>query len=192
MLFFDWQLVAGVLAIPALAAAVFATRADFEEQAAVTAADGGAGTSADKSSSGVSSLGEFFTESKALFASGFALVFAVVMFSGLYYRGVTTFLPDLFDSVLGIDPVPLSALLPAVLVPGSSAGAPTLELELYVYAGLLTIGVVGQYVGGKLTDRIRTERGLVVGFAALAVVAVAFLPVASLGVGPLLAPKTSC
>ncbi|SEL59984.1 Sugar phosphate permease [Haloferax larsenii] len=187
LLFFDWQLVAGVLAIPALVAAVFATRADFEEQAAVTAADGGAGTSADKSSTGVSSLGEFLSESKALFASGFALVFAVVMFSGLYYRGVTTFLPDLIDSVLGIDPVPLSALLPAALVPGSATGAPTLELELYVYAGLLTIGVVGQYVGGKLTDRIPTERGLVVGFAALAVVAVAFLPVASLGVAPLLA-----
>ncbi|WP_396612344.1 MFS transporter [Haloferax sp. S1W] len=187
LLFFDWHLVAGVLALPALAAAVFATRADFEEQAAVAAADGGSGTSGDKSSTGVSSLGEFLSESKALFASGFALVFAVVMFSGLYYRGVTTFLPDLIGGVIGIEPVPISALLPAALVPGSAAAAPTLDIELYVYAGLLTIGVVGQYVGGKLTDRVPTERGLVVGFGALALVAVAFLPVASLGVGPLLA-----
>ncbi|KTG27246.1 sugar transporter [Haloferax profundi] len=187
LLFFDWHVVAGVLAIPALAAAVFATRADFEEQAAVAAADGSGGSGDDKSSTGVSSFSEFVTESKALFAGGFALVFAVVMFSGLYYRGVTTFLPDLIGNVIGIEPIPIAALLPASLLPGSAAAAPTLEVELYVYAGLLTIGVLGQYVGGKLTDRIRTERGIVVGFAALAVVALAFLPVASLGIVPLLA-----
>ncbi|AHZ23898.1 MULTISPECIES: MFS transporter [Haloferax] len=195
LLFFDWHLVAGVLAIPALLAAVLATRADFEEQAAVAAADGGTGDDAaavdadadDKAGTGVSSFGEFVSQSKHLFAGGFALVFALVMFSGLYYRGVTTFLPDLLGNVIGIEPVPISSLLPAALVPGSAAAAPTLDVELYVYAGLLTIGVFGQYVGGKLTDRIRTERGLIAGFGALAVVAVAFLPVASLGVGPLLA-----
>ncbi|WP_193788404.1 MFS transporter [Haloferax mucosum] len=195
LLFFDWHVVAGVLAVPALVAAAFATRADFEEQAAVAAADGGDErgehdeTTGDKAGTGVSSLGEFVSQSKHLFAGGFALVFALVMFSGLYYRGVTTFLPDLLGSVIGIEPVPISSVLPAALVPGSDSATatPTLDVELYVYAGLLTIGVLGQYVGGKLTDRIRTERGLVVGFGALALVAVAFLPIASLGVGPLLA-----
>ncbi len=184
LLFFDWHLVAGVLAVPAIVAAIFATRADFEEKAAVAAADGGGASS--KAETGVSSVGEFLSESKALFASGFALVFTLVMFSGLYYRGVTTFLPDLIGDVLGIDPIPISALVPASILAGPGGATPTLDVELYVYAGLLTIGVFGQYVGGKLTDRIRTERGLVVGFAALAVVAMAFLPVASLGVVPLL------
>ncbi|KAB1198864.1 MULTISPECIES: MFS transporter [Haloferax] len=185
LLFFDWHLVAGILAVPAILAAVLATRADFEEQAAVATADGG--NAANKAKTGVSSFSEFVSQSKLLFASGFALVFTLVMFSGLYYRGVTTFLPDLIGSVLGIEPIPISALLPASLLAGSASATPTLDVELYVYAGLLTVGVFGQYVGGKLTDRIRTERGLVVGFSALAVVALAFFPVASLGTLPLLA-----
>ena len=185
LLFFDWHLVAGVLAVPAIVAAILATRADFEEKAAVAAADGGG--AASKAETGVSSVGEFLSQSKHLFASGFALVFTLVMFSGLYYRGVTTFLPDLIGDALGIDPIPISALVPASILAGPAGATPTLDVELYVYAGLLTIGVFGQYVGGKLTDRIRTERGLVVGFTALAVVAVAFLPIASLGVVPLLA-----
>lgn len=172
-----------------------ATRANFEEQAAVAAADGGEGGDAGdsdtggdgKAGAGVESFAELVSQSKHLFAGGFALVFALVMFSGLYYRGVTTFLPDLLGSVIGIEPIPVSALLPAGLVSGSAGRAPTLDVELFVYAGLLTVGVFGQYVGGKLTDRIRTERGIVAGFGALAVIAIAFLPVASLGVGPLLA-----
>ncbi|MFC7201957.1 MFS transporter [Haloferax namakaokahaiae] len=185
LLFFDWHVVAGVLAIPAFVAALVATRADFEEQAAVATADGG-DDGDDKSSAGVSSLGEFVTQSKGLFLGGFALVFFVVMCSGLFYRGVTTFLPDLIGGVLGIQPVPISEFLPASLVPGDSSNAPTLDVELYVYAGLLTVGVFGQYVGGKLTDHIRTERGLLIGFGSLAVIAVAFIPVAQLGVVPLL------
>ncbi|WP_410767180.1 MFS transporter [Haloferax sp. DFSO60] len=183
LLFFDWHVVAGVLAIPAFVAALVATRADFEEQAAVATADGGDG---DDASPGVSSFGEFVTQSKHLFLGGFAVVFFLVMCSGLYYRGVTTFLPDLIGGVLGIEPVPISEFLPASLVPGDSSNAPTLDIELYVYAGLLTVGVFGQYVGGKLTDHIRTERGLFIGFGSLAVIAVAFIPVAQLGVVPLL------
>ncbi|MCO8266804.1 MFS transporter [Haloferax prahovense] len=196
LLFFDWHLVAAVLALPALVAAALATRANFEEQAAVAATDGGETGDTDddddtggdgKAGTGVSSFAELVSQSKHLFAGGFALVFALVMFSGLYYRGVTTFLPDLLGSVIGIEPIPVSELLPAALASGSAGGAPTLDVELFVYAGLLTVGVFGQYVGGKLTDRIRTERGIVAGFGALAVIAIAFLPVASLGVGPLLA-----
>ncbi|RDZ63200.1 MFS transporter [Haloferax sp. Atlit-12N] len=196
LLFFDWHLVAAVLALPALVAAALATRANFEEQAAVAATDGGETGDTDddddtggdsKAGTGVSSFAELVSQSKHLFAGGFALVFALVMFSGLYYRGVTTFLPDLLGSVIGIEPIPVSELLPAALASGSAGGAPTLDVELFVYAGLLTVGVFGQYVGGKLTDRIRTERGIVAGFGALAVIAIAFLPVASLGVVPLLA-----
>lgn len=197
LLFLDWTLVAGLLAVPALLATVYALRAEFDETAAVpddrsadddaTTAD--AGTAADggsETSTGVSSLSEFLAESRRLFAGSFALVFLVVMFSGLYYRGVLTFLPELLGDVLGIEPVPVAALLPDWLASSSDTGQ-SLELERYVYAGLLMVGVVGQYVGGKLTDRMRVERGIVGGFAGLAALAVLFLPVAGLGLIPLLA-----
>jgi predicted MFS family arabinose efflux permease len=57
--------------------------------------------------------------------------------------------------------------------------------ERYFYAGLLVVGVLGQYAGGKLSDRIRVEKGLVVGFGSLALLAAVFFPVAALGVAPL-------
>ena len=195
LLFFDWHLVAGVLALPALAAAALATRANFEEQAAVAAADGGEGGVTgdggdtggdDKAGAGVSSLAELVSQSKHLFAGGFALVFALVMFSGLYYRGVTTFLPDLLGSVIGIEPIPVSELLPVAPASGSAGGAPTLDVELFVYAGLLTVGVFGQYVGGKLSDRLAPTRGLTVVFGSLVVVAIGFVPAARAGLPSLL------
>jgi MFS family permease len=77
--------------------------------------------------------------------------------------------------------VPLSAF-----VPGVETGGHTLRPERYFYAGLLLVGVAGQYLGGKLTDRFPAEYGIVAVFALLAVLALAFLPVASLGIAPLL------
>jgi predicted MFS family arabinose efflux permease len=55
-----------------------------------------------------------------------------------------------------------------------------------VYAGLLMVGIGGQYVGGRLTDRFPTERSMAVVLAILAVIALAFLPVAQLGTAALL------
>jgi predicted MFS family arabinose efflux permease len=97
------------------------------------------------------------------------MVFAAAALSGLYYRGVLTFLPDLLT--------PLAQALP---LPGDvGAGR-------YVYAGLLTVGILGQYVGGRLTERMPTERGLAGAFAALALVAAVFLPVAGTGTAGML------
>jgi MFS family permease len=215
LLFLDWTLVAGVLALPALGAAVYATRAEFDESAAVggdgAAADGsggdrGGGAGArdgdgigSKASSGVGSLGEFRAESRRLFAGSFVLVFLVVMCSGLYYRGVLTFLPDLLSGLPGFEPIPLAHLLPGAVGDafgvggaGSAGGAGgtdprTLAPERYFYSGLLIVGVLGQYAGGKLTDRVPVERGIAGAFAVLAVVAIVFLPVANAGLVPLLA-----
>ena len=47
------------------------------------------------------------------------------------------------------------------------------------------VGVAGQYAGGRLTDLLPVELGLLGGYGALAVLAVLFLPVATLGLGPL-------
>nr|WP_276260502.1 MFS transporter [Haloglomus sp. DT116] len=179
----DWRLVVGILAVPALVAAVLAARIDVDETAAVgseAATDGGTGDDADdegtsgdaRASGSVASLGEFLADSRLLFGGAFVLVFAVVMLSGLYYRGLLTFLPE----ILGRFPS---------LAPIEFAGR-SLEPERYFYVGLLMVGVAGQYAGGRLTDRIPVELGLLGGYGALAVLAVLFLPAATLGLAPLI------
>ncbi|MUV60526.1 MFS transporter [Halobacterium sp. CBA1126] len=164
----DWRLVTALLAVPAVVAGVVAVRVRFDERAAVAAPDGGD----SKASVGVSSVSDFLAESKLLLAGPFVAVFVLVMLSGLYYRGVLTFLPDLLSGMPAFAPVEFAGR--------------DLEPYRYAYAGLLTVGVAGQYVGGKLTERIPTERGIGFTFAALAVLAVVFLPAANAGLLPLL------
>jgi MFS family permease len=187
LLFVEWRTVALVLGAPALLAAVYALRADFDETAAVEpVADGGSSSKAD---AGVDSLAEFLGQSKRLFAGTFALVFVVVMCSGLYYRGILTFMPELVSGLPGFDPVPVGSLLPESLrsVLGVPAeGGQTLQPATYFYSGLLLIGVLGQYAGGKLTDRLPVEYGIAGAFGALVVLALLFVPVSGMGVAPLL------
>lgn len=177
----DWQWVAAALALPAVAATAFALRASFDEHAAVDAADAAnedatGESTAERANENASpehrsspSLADLWRTSRTLFAGSFALVFGVVMLSGLYYRGVLTFLPDLLTPLVTLD-VPLD-----------------LDAGRYVYAGLLMVGIGGQYVGGLLTDRMNVEGALVRAFGLLAVVAVVFLPLARLGTAGLLA-----
>ncbi|MFB6082331.1 MAG: MFS transporter [Halanaeroarchaeum sp.] len=166
LLFVGWNAVALVLALPALAAGFVALRVDFDESAAV--ADGGA----DDRAESVSSFGEFVRESKVLLLGPFIAVFGIVMMSGLYYRGVLTFLPELLSSFPMFEPVTVAGR--------------TMEPSRYFYSGLLMVGMAGQYVGGKLTDRMPTERGIAFAFAVLAVLAISFLPAANAGVVPFL------
>ena len=191
LLVFDWTTVALVLAAPAGVAGLYALRAEFDETAGVegsesprgdgeavedVAADGGG----SKAGTGVGSFGEFVAASRHLFVGAFAVVFVIVMANGLFYRGVLTFLPNLLEGLPGFEPIALSTL-----VPGLDGGG-TLNPERYFYAGLLLVGVAGQYVGGKLTDRLPPAYGIAAAFAILAVLALAFLPVAALGIAPLL------
>ncbi|MFA9517860.1 MFS transporter [Halopenitus sp. H-Gu1] len=186
LLFLEWRTVAAILAVPAVIAAVYASRSDIDPQAATESQTGG-GTDS-KADTGVESVGEFLAESRTLFAGSFALVFLVVMCSGLFYRGFLTFLPELLSRLEGFDPIPIAALIPETLqsVLGvDPAAGESLAPGDYFYSGLLLVGVVGQYVGGKLTDRLPVEYGLAAGFSGLAVLALVFLPAASLGIGPL-------
>ncbi|MDS0294823.1 MFS transporter [Halogeometricum luteum] len=186
LMFLDWTTVAILLSLPALAAGAYATRAQFDENAAVDAGAGGS----SKADAGVDSVEEFLAESRRMVAGGFVVVFLVVMCSGLYYRGVLTFLPDLLSGLGTFEPVPLASLLPAGLAGALGVTADsgqTLQPERYFYSGLLMVGVLGQYAGGKLTDRLPVEWGLVGSFGALAVLAVLFLPVVNAGLVPLLA-----
>jgi MFS family permease len=160
LLVVDWQTVAFLLALPAVGATILAGWASFDERAAVTAPTEEAGGS-PAPSSGLRRLG---ARSAGLFTPAFALVFAAAALSGLYYRGVLTFLPDL------LTPLTAAWALPIDVAAGR-----------YVYAGLLTVGIGGQYVGGRLTEQMRTDLGLAATFGSLAVVAVLFLPVAGTG-----------
>ena len=164
LLAFDWQAVALLLALPAFGAAVLAVRASFDETAAV-APDAAAGPDAPAPEG----LRALWTRSATLFTASFVVVFAAAALSGLYYRGVLTFLPDLLTPLVTID-LPIDV-----------------DTGRYVYAGLLGIGILGQYAGGRLTEWGRPERGLIGAFGALAVVAGLFLPVAGTGTVGLLA-----
>ena len=181
LLLFDWTAVATVLAVPAVLAGLYALRAEFDETAAVE----GVGTDGGdpRAEGGVDSLSEFVAESRLLFAGAFVVVFVIVMGNGLFYRGVLTFLPNLLEGLPGFEPVPLAAF-----VPGIEAGAErTLRPERYFYAGLLLVGIAGQYLGGKLTDHVPPEYGIAGVFGLLALLSLSFLPVAALGIGPLFA-----
>ena len=182
LLFFDWRTATLLLAAPAALGVVFALTVEFDETAGVeTSADGGEPDGADANRDGgdaradasVSSLSEFLDDSKTLFAGAFVLVFGVVVFSGLYYRGVLTFLPEMLSNQPLFDPI--------------EVGNREIQPSRYIYSGLLMIGIGGQYVGGKLTDRIRVERGITGAFAALAVVALLYVPALNAGLTALLA-----
>ena len=169
LLALDWRTAAMVLAVPALAAAVAGVTVEFDESAAVAAADGGEAPTTD-----IYSVGEFLAASRGLFTAGFLTVFVLVLFNGLYYRGMLTFLPGLLGEFLD----PLLDIAPAEGVGPVSDGRVGSEFDLsrYLYAGLLAVGIGGQYVGGRLTDAIQPERGLAVMLAALVTIALLFVP----------------
>lgn len=166
---FEWRVVAAVLVVPAVVGVGYALSADFDEMAAVSGAVDGEPESRS-----------FVTDSRSLFTAAFTLAILIVLLNGLFYRGTLTFLPDMLGSLLP-DITETTELLGAENPIGES-----FDLASYVYAGLLTIGIGGQYVGGKLTDRIPVTVGLAAVLAGLGVVAALFVPVANAGLGPLL------
>ncbi len=168
LIFLEWPLVAALLSIPGLLAAGYGLRAQFDSTAAVDD-DVSAGPDADLS------LADLVSSSRALFASAFALVFVIVTFEGLYYRGMLTYLPEILHGLPAIEGIDV---LPAL-------EAYDIDPEFYIYVGLLVIGMAGQYAGGKLTNRISPARGLTALFAVFALLALAFVPVTTMGLGPI-------
>jgi len=159
LLVLDWAWVALLLAVPAAFATAVALSSSFDEHAAAPDTP---------PRNAVAGAGALWTTARQLFATAFTGVFLLVALSGLYYRGALTFLPDLLTPLVHVN-------LPVDLDTGR-----------YVYAGLLMVGIAGQYAGGRLSDRDHTERVLAGAFVMLAVVAAIYLPVAQLGTGPLL------
>jgi len=165
LIFFEWSVVAALVALPGVLALVYAWHVEFDPTAATDESDAAAGTPL--------SVSTFLGNSRRLFASAFLVVFALVTFEGLFYRGVLTYLPEILQDLDAIEGIAAGTL--AGIEPGD-----------FVFVGLLVVGIGGQYVGGKLTERVPVERGLLVIFGILAALAVAFVPVAALGLGPLL------
>ena len=162
--FVPWETVAAVLAVPAFVVAGAMLFVDVDESSN-TEPDGEDDDTPD-------TIGEFLDVSAMVVKSAFAFVFVVVMMNGLYYRGVLTFLPELLAGLETFQPIDI-------------AGEPQ-EPANYVYSGLLAVGIAGQYVGGRLTEYLSPGKGIAYAFGALAVLAVVFLPLASMGAAPLL------
>ena len=182
LLAFDWRVVAGLLALPALAVAAYGVTVDVEGALPDAPADGpgepveadGGGEVDDESSGSSSESGEispaaFVADTRALLTVGFVLVLGFVTLSGLYYRTFLTFLPDLLGDAIG-------GLVDLQLVDPEGPLAEEFDPARYLYVAILTVGVAGQYLGGRIADRIQPERGLVYVMSVLAGLALLFVP----------------
>ncbi|MFU8866430.1 MFS transporter [Natronococcus sp.] len=168
LLFFDWRLVVVALTVPAVAVVAFGSLIEFNEDAA-TAADGGDGTDDDRSSMDLQSIVD---DSRLLFTTGFLLTFAAIMIYGVYYRGLLTFLPDMIGGLPQFGTYEIF---------GQEA-----EPAQYIYTGILMIGILGQYAGGRITDHVRTEYAFFSTLFTLGVLAFVFIPSVSWGLAPFL------
>ncbi|UWG46363.1 MFS family permease [Halanaeroarchaeum sp. HSR-CO] len=175
LLAFDWRIVTVLLAVPALVATLYGLTVSFDPTAAVEF-----DTEADRSPP--PTLETFTSETRRLFTLGFLVVFVIVSLNGLYYRGILTFLPDLLGDFLTTS---VGDVSPGIFGPDSQF-AGEFDMSRYLYAGLLTVGIAGQYLGGRLSDALEPDRGLVFVLVGLTVLALAFVPVAGMGLGGLL------
>ncbi|WP_129115477.1 MFS transporter [Halegenticoccus tardaugens] len=171
LVFFSWRVVVALLILPAIAVILLGYKISFEDGnastgASVTGTDGGSATTRSFN------LRSMLAESRLLFSAGFTVIFVIVMLYGVYYRGLLTFLPDTIANLPRFEPVLLFGR--------------TVEPAQYVYTGLLTVGIFGQYVGGNVTNHVRTEYALFGSLAVLVVAAFVFIPVSGVGVVPFL------
>ena len=176
LLTFDWRVVAAALAAPAAVVAVYGVTVSVDTapaDATDPAPDGGDSGAADGDEEGDAkrtvSLSSIADDTRVLLAGGFLLVFAFVTFSGLYYRTFLTFLPDLLGDVLG-------ELVDVEFVDPERPYAEAFDAGRYLYVAVLSVGVFGQYLGGRLADRVPPERGLIALMAVLAALALLFVP----------------
>jgi len=181
LLAFDWRLVTAALALPPVAVAAYGVTVDADgsdsgvpgdtdgpDSDGPADADGSEEASAD-GTKGEVSASSIVADTRLLAGGGFVIVFAFVTFSGLYYRTFLTFLPDLLGDVLG-------GLVDLRLVDPDSPYADQFDVGRYLYVAVLTIGVFGQYLGGRIADRIPPERGLIALMAVLSALALLFVP----------------
>lgn len=175
LLAFDWEVVTALLTVPAFLVAGYGATVGVGKRSAASDHNSG-DTGADTTTMTLDSV---VGDTQALMAGGFTLVLAFAVSSGLYYRTFLTFLPGLLGDVL-------SGLVDVQLIDPESPYAEEFDLARYLYVAVLTVGVFGQYLGGRIADRIQPERALIGLMATLAGLALLFVP-ASGSAGPFLA-----
>lgn len=192
LLFFHWRVVAALLVIPTVLAILLGGLLSFDEHADKSPPseqnhgnlnkkqpdsheDGvtNGATDVGDSRSQPRTLSAFFDDSRGLLTGGFLGILVIGMLYGTYYRGLFTFLPDVLANL------PMLASI-------DRFGA-TFEPSQYVYSGLLLLGALGQYVGGRIVEYIPVEHALAGTYLSLAIVALLFIPALEASLGPLLA-----
>ncbi|WP_340098659.1 MFS transporter [Salinibaculum salinum] len=168
LLVFDWRIATVGLALPGLLIAPLVWRMDITES---TTTPGGTDESTVATDGGFS-WRSFLVLTRTTFSGLFVVVFAIVIFEGLYYRGALTFLPDMLGGFATFGAI-------------GFFGRP-IEPSRYLYVGLLIVGIGGQYFGGWLSDQMKPVLGVALAFAALGLIALLFIPAASAGLVPLL------
>ncbi|MEF8785348.1 MAG: MFS transporter [Haloarculaceae archaeon] len=168
LLVFDWRIATVGLAVPGLLIAPLVWRMDITES---TTSPGGTDDTAVATDGGFS-WRSFLALTRTTFSGLFVVVFVIVIFEGLYYRGALTFLPDMLGGFATFGAIDFF-------------GRP-IEPSRYLYVGLLIVGIGGQYFGGWLSDQLKPVLGVALAFAALGVIALLFIPAASAGLVPLL------
>ena len=158
--FFDWRHVAVILATLSLFVAIFSSQLKIE--------DTFSGPVDTKNLASIDTLQQTSHNIKSLLAGVFLLIFVLVVSYGLYYRRILTFLPVVL-SLLQTDPISLIGF--SFAIPSN-----------YFYAGILMVGALGQYAAGKISDHFKPELPLLIGYFALALLAILFLPAVQSGV----------
>ena len=85
-------------------------------------------------------------------------MFVIVSFNSFFYRGLLIFLPDLIGDLLR---AAIGDVQPGFF-DFESALSKEFDLAQYLYAGLLTFGIGGQYSVGGLIGPIQSDRDLIV------------------------------
>lgn len=176
LLQFDWRTVVLALAVPTVLVVAYGLAVDLDETAGVDRAE----TTDDSGTKGQLTVTALATNTRALFTVAFSLVFVVVLLSGLYYRAFLTFLPDLLADLLGV-------VVDVQLFPDGSRYPEEFDVSRYLYVAILMVGIVGQYLGGRLADRFEPVHALSTALAVLAILAALFVPAVAVGLAPFLA-----
>lgn len=172
LLAFDWRIVTAALTVPAAVVAAYGLTVDIDDALPDTenaVSDGDIDGDGGSGANGAASLSTIADDTRVLLAGGFLIVFVFVTFSGLYYRTFLTFLPDLLGDVLG-------GLIDIQLIDPESPYAEEFDVARYLYVAVLMVGVLGQYLGGRIADRVPPERALMVLMGILTVLALLFVP----------------
>ena len=129
--FYDWRLVLPAMAVPFLAFGIL-----FH----VAGPTDAAGDARDRDNGDDGML-------RSLLTIGFAFIFLVYILRGAFFRGTITFLPDFLQ---------LSSQLAQLRLLGKD-----IPPGRWIYSAILLLGVVGEYTGGVLGERMDSELALV-------------------------------